>query len=93
METPVVWLVVGFAGQLLFGSRFAVQWVVSERQKRSVFPIAFWYLSIGGGSMLLAYALFRMDPVFILGQLFGIFVYSRNLHLLARERRLARTES
>lgn len=80
----VVWLSVGFAAQALFAMRFLVQWVVTERAKRSVMPIAFWYFSLGGGVMLLVYALYRMDPVFILGQSLGLVVYSRNLYFIHR---------
>ena len=82
----VIWLVIGFTGQLMFGARFLVQWLVSEKQRRSVIPVAFWYLSIGGGLVLLTYALHKLDPVFIAGQLMGVFVYGRNLLLLRAER-------
>ena len=68
-----------------------MQWLVSERQKKSVMPLAFWFLSIGGGLTLLTYAIYRKDPVFIVGQSFGLFVYLRNLQMIARERRLAAT--
>jgi lipid-A-disaccharide synthase-like uncharacterized protein len=78
-----VWLAVGFAGQLVFTSRFLVQWIASERSGRSVVPAAFWWLSLGGAVLLLAYAIWRRDPVFILGQAFGFVVYARNLVLLA----------
>lgn len=78
------WVVVGFAGQLVFSMRFLVQWIASERRKRSVVPIAFWYLSLVGAALLLTYAIYKGDPVFILGQSFGFFVYIRNLRLLAR---------
>lgn len=81
------WVMVGLAGQLLFTARFLVQWLASERAKRSVMPIAFWYFSIGGGLILLAYALYRRDPVFILGQGMGVFIYLRNLWLIHAERR------
>jgi lipid-A-disaccharide synthase-like uncharacterized protein len=76
------WLVVGFAGQLLFTSRFLVQWIASERRRQSVVPTAFWWLSLGGAALLLAYAIYRRDPVFILGQAFGFVVYTRNLVLI-----------
>lgn len=89
MHVSQVWLIVGFAGQALFGARFLVQWVTSERQRRSVIPLAFWYLSIGGSLVLLAYALHRRDPVFVLGQATGLIIYARNLHLIARERKQA----
>lgn len=81
------WTAVGFAGQALFASRFLVQWVSSERAGRSTVPVAFWYLSVLGGLVLLAYALWRLDPVFIAGQCLGLFVYLRNLMLLRDERR------
>jgi lipid-A-disaccharide synthase-like uncharacterized protein len=76
---------IGLAGQACFFSRFLVQWIASERQGRSVVPRAFWYLSISGGLILLSYSLWRRDPVFILGQSVGLFVYLRNLVLLRRE--------
>ncbi|MFC2171349.1 lipid-A-disaccharide synthase N-terminal domain-containing protein [Acidobacteriota bacterium] len=82
-----LWLAVGFVAQTMFFSRFLVQWIVSERKGESVVPIAFWYLSISGGVMLLAYSLYRQDPVFILGQVCGLIVYSRNLILIFRKRR------
>lgn len=65
-------------------ARFLVQWIVSERRRQSVIPLAFWYLSLGGGSMLLCYAIYRRDPVFILGQSTGVVIYGRNLMLLRR---------
>jgi lipid-A-disaccharide synthase-like uncharacterized protein len=81
------WVILGFAAQALFTMRFVVQWVASERSGHSVIPIAFWFFSIGGGLLLLAYALYRRDPVFILGQGFGVFVYLRNLQFVLRDRR------
>ena len=84
-----VMLTVGFAGQALFAMRFIIQWLKSEINKRSVIPIAFWYFSIAGGSTLFVYALWRQDPVFILGQATGLFIYSRNLWLIHREKREA----
>jgi lipid-A-disaccharide synthase-like uncharacterized protein len=81
-----LWLGVGFGGQLLFSARFLVQWLSSERAGRSVVPLAFWYLSLGGGFLLLLYAIYRRDPVFILGQVTGFFIYARNLYLIHRER-------
>jgi lipid-A-disaccharide synthase-like uncharacterized protein len=86
MDLSAFWLLVGFAGQGLFSARFVVQWLTSERARRSVIPVAFWYLSLAGGACLLAYALHRADPVFILGQGAGLSVYLRNLYLIARER-------
>ena len=77
------WLVlVGYVGQALFTMRFVVQWVASERAKKSVFPVAFWFFSIGGGVLLLVYALYRRDPVFIAGQALGLVVYFRNLYFI-----------
>lgn len=87
METETIWFIVGFMGQALFSARFLVQWVSSERRKRSVVPLAFWYFSIGGGATLLAYAIHRLDPVFIVGQAAGLLIYLRNLQLIYRERR------
>ncbi len=85
-----VWLLIGFAGQALFASRFIIQWFKSELEGRSVIPIAFWYCSLGGGIVLLAYAIYKKDPVFIIGQASGLLVYGRNLHLVFRERALLR---
>ncbi len=89
MTGQEIWLAVGFLGQAMFASRFLVQWLYSERAGRSVIPLAFWFLSIAGGATLLAYALYKRDPVFIVGQMGGLLVYGRNLHLIYRERRLA----
>jgi len=81
------WNVLGSVGQLLFASRFLIQWIRSEMAGRSIIPLAFWYCSLGGGLLLLAYAVYREEPVFIAGQIPGIVVYSRNLYLIARERK------
>jgi lipid-A-disaccharide synthase-like uncharacterized protein len=80
----LAWVGFGLAGQLLFTARFLVQWIASERARRSVVPVSFWYFSMGGGLMLLAYAIYRADPVFVLGQLMGVVVYARNLWLIHR---------
>jgi lipid-A-disaccharide synthase-like uncharacterized protein len=77
-------LIVGYVAQFLFAMRFVVQWIASERAGRSVVPTTFWIFSIGGGLMLLGYAIYRKDPVFILGQAFGVFVYLRNLQFVMR---------
>ncbi len=82
-----LWIVIGFIGQTLFSLRFIVQWLSSEKVKRSVIPLAFWYFSLGGGAILFAYALHRNDPVFAVGQGTGLFIYVRNLYLVYRERR------
>ncbi|NOU21097.1 MAG: lipid A biosynthesis protein [Methyloglobulus sp.] len=87
MDKATIWLVIGFLGQALFSARFIVQWLQSEREKRSVFPVAFWYFSIAGGITLLAYAIYREDPVFIVGQLTGLFIYLRNLYFVIYERK------
>ena len=79
-------ILVGYLAQFLFAMRFVVQWIASERAGRSVVPTTFWVFSIGGGIMLLGYALYRKDPVFILGQAFGVFVYIRNLQFVLRGR-------
>ena len=83
------WVLLGYVGQTLFAMRFVVQWVASERVGRSVIPVAFWFFSIGGGLVLFAYALYIRDPVFIIGQGLGLFVYLRNLYFVFRERRAA----
>jgi lipid-A-disaccharide synthase-like uncharacterized protein len=82
------WAWVGIFAQLLFTARFVVQWIASERAKRSVIPTAFWWLSISGGLMLFIYALFRRDPVFILGQGLGMVIYARNLWFVLNEQRI-----
>jgi len=90
MTADQVWLGVGFLGQAFFSMRFLVQWIASERRKESVIPTSFWFFSIGGGLALFIYAVHRLDPVFMLGQGAGLFVYLRNLYLVRRkERRLA----
>lgn len=86
MTPDILWLGIGLFGQALFSMRFLVQWLRSERAGRSVVPIAFWYLSLGGGLLLLSYAIHRRDPVFILGQLTGVIVYLRNLQLIYLQR-------
>jgi len=80
------WVLLGFAAQGMFTMRFLVQWLASERAGRSVIPTAFWLFSIAGGLLLLAYALYRRDVVFIVGQSFGVLVYLRNLQFVLRDR-------
>mgnify|MGYP001423777342 CR=1 FL=1 len=82
----ITFLIIGLIGQGLFASRFIVQWIYSEKKGESHIPIIFWYLSIFGGIGLLVYAIFRKDPVIILGQTFGIFIYLRNLFLIYKNR-------
>ncbi len=83
--TEIIFLLIGFIGQGLFASRFIFQWIYSEKKGESYIPIIFWYLSIFGGMGLLTYAIFRKDPVIIIGQLFGIFIYCRNLYLIYKK--------
>ena len=78
-------IIVGFAGQGLFAMRFILQWLSSEKQAKSVIPVAFWYFSIGGGAVLLLYAIWRQDPVIICGQGLGLFIYLRNLYFIRRD--------
>jgi lipid-A-disaccharide synthase-like uncharacterized protein len=85
MSTPAsekAWLGVGFLAQLMFSMRFIVQWIASERARRSIVPETFWYFSLFGGAMLLAYAVYRLDPVFMLGQAMGLIIYSRNIYFI-----------
>ena len=84
--TTSLWLGLGFVAQAIFASRFIVQWISSEKAGQSVVPIAFWYLSLGGSLLLLIYAIYRKDPVFIIGQSIGGLIYARNLALIARKR-------
>ena len=86
------WVALGFLAQGLFTARFLVQWLASERAGHSVIPLAFWLFSIGGGVLLLVYALYRKDPVFIAGQAFGVFVYLRNLYFVMRDRKNTEVE-
>jgi lipid-A-disaccharide synthase-like uncharacterized protein len=92
-STETIWLAIGFTGQACFFMRFFVQWISSEREKRSVIPVAFWYFSLGGATILLAYAIHRQDPVFIVGQSTGFFIYLRNLHLLSLEKKQKAAEA
>jgi lipid-A-disaccharide synthase-like uncharacterized protein len=87
------WVLLGFLAQACFTMRFVVQWIASERAKRSVVPIAFWFFSLFGGSLLFIYAIQRQDPVFIAGQGMGLIIYIRNLWLIANERRAAMADT
>jgi|SRR6516162_7289500 lipid-A-disaccharide synthase-like uncharacterized protein len=87
MSAEQFWLSVGLAAQAFFSMRFVVQWIVSERRKASVMPVAFWLFSVCGGLMLLTYAIHRRDPVFIVGEVVTTSIYLRNLQLLWRARR------
>ncbi|MGZ8161955.1 MAG: lipid-A-disaccharide synthase N-terminal domain-containing protein [Methylobacter sp.] len=92
MSKETIWLAIGFLGQALFSARFLVQWLKSEKERKSVFPIAFWYFSIAGGFTLLAYAIYRQDPVFIVGQFIGLFIYFRNLYFVVGARKKLKAE-
>jgi lipid-A-disaccharide synthase-like uncharacterized protein len=87
MRIEQFWLSIGFLGQVFFSMRFIIQWVASERRRESVIPVAFWFFSLGGAVTLFAYALHRRDPVFILGEGAGTFIYLRNLYLIRRKQR------
>lgn len=82
----IIWVAIGFAGQALFSMRFIIQWFVSERAKKSIVPVAFWYFSVLGGVTLLSYAIYRSDPVFIAGQAGGLVIYARNLYFIHKHR-------
>lgn len=85
LDNETFWLILGFVGQAVFTGRFVLQWLYSEFKKRSIIPVGFWYLSMLGSTILLAYAIYRQDPVFIAGQAFGLLVYMRNLQLISRQ--------
>ena len=82
-----IWVAIGLVGQLMFFGRFLVQWIASERAGRSVIPVAFWFFSVGGGLVILVYSIYRLDPVFIIGNTTGLLIYGRNIFLIVRERR------
>ena len=87
ITSNAIWLVLGLVGQVIFVGRFVLQWLYSEYKKRSEVPLMFWYASLLGGAILLAYAIYKRDPVFIVGQAGGFLVYLRNLQWRLRERR------
>ena len=84
---PKFWLIFGLLGQSMFFMRFLIQWIASEKQKKSVIPVIFWYFSISGAVVLLIYSIYRKDPVFIIGQSVGFLIYARNLYFIYRKRR------
>ena len=86
ISAETLWVIIGFGGQALFFGRWLVQWFRSERERESTIPLSFWYLSLVGGLITLAYAVYRRDPVFITGQAVGTLVYVRNLVLIYRTR-------
>ena len=81
-STEITWLALGFSAQLMFSMRFIIQWIASERARRSIVPETFWYFSFVGGAMLFAYAIYRVDPVFIMGQGMGLLIYARNIYFI-----------
>ncbi len=82
--TTAIWLSIGFAGQALFGMRFLVQWLCSEKKRKSIIPLSFWYFSIAGSAVLICYAVHRQEPVFIAGEALSFLIFSRNLQLVLR---------
>jgi lipid-A-disaccharide synthase-like uncharacterized protein len=84
MDKNLIWMIIGFVGQGFFSARFIVQWVMSEIKKQSIIPLGFWYFSLLGGATLFAYALYKEDPVFIVGQGAGLLIYTRNLYLIRK---------
>ena len=88
MEISLTWLVVGLIGQLFFSARFIIQWIYSEINKKSIIPVDFWFFSILGGVTLLAYAIHRKDPVFILGQSAGLLIYARNIYFIRKQNKI-----
>ncbi|MGH1406677.1 MAG: lipid-A-disaccharide synthase N-terminal domain-containing protein [Rhodomicrobiaceae bacterium] len=89
----LLWLSLGLGAQAMFSTRFIIQWIASERAKKSIVPEAFWYFSFVGGFMLFMYALHRMDPVFIIGQGTGLFIYSRNIYLIWKNKVFSREKT
>ncbi len=81
-----IWITIGLLGQLMFSMRFVIQWLVSEKHKKSIIPEAFWYFSLAGGIILFSYAVHIKDPVFILGQSIGIFIYLRNIYFIKKQK-------
>ena len=88
MEISIGWLIVGFMGQIFFSTRFILQWIYSEIKKKSIIPLGFWFFSILGGITLLIYAVHRKDPVFIMGQATGLFIYARNLYFINKQNKI-----
>ena len=80
--TELIWIFIGLTAQFLFSMRFLVQWIATERARTSIIPETFWYFSFFGGLLLLAYAIYRLDPVFILGQAMGLVIYLRNIYFI-----------
>lgn len=79
-----LFMLVGLVGQAMFSMRFIIQWIASEKAGKSVIPFSFWVFSLGGSALLLLYAIYRRDPVFILGQAPNLLIYSRNIWLIKK---------
>lgn len=92
-STELAWLLIGFTAQLMFSMRFIIQWIASEKARRSIVPETFWYFSFFGGLMLFAYAIYRVDPVFIMGQGTGLLIYARNIYFIWSDKKNAREMS
>ncbi len=86
--SELIWISVGLVAQLMFSMRFIVQWLATEKARASIIPETFWYFSFGGGLLLLAYAIYRLDPVFMLGQATGLVIYSRNIYFIWLSKRV-----
>jgi len=84
--TEIVWLSVGLFGQAMFSMRFIIQWIVSEKKRDSVVPIAFWYFSLAGATIVLAYGIYKVEPVLIIGQSTGFVIYLRNLYFIHKRK-------
>jgi lipid-A-disaccharide synthase-like uncharacterized protein len=89
MDISLGWLIIGFLGQIFFSARFILQWIYSEINKKSIIPLGFWFFSILGGITLLIYAIHRKDPVFIMGQATGLFIYARNLYFINKQHKIS----
>ncbi|ERT69941.1 MAG: lipid-A-disaccharide synthase N-terminal domain-containing protein [Cetobacterium somerae] len=90
VENWNIFLIIGFIGQGLFSMRFIIQWLASEKAKKSVIPFSFWIFSLSGSIFLLIYAIYKKDPVFILGQAPNVLIYSRNIYLIKKNRGVER---
>jgi lipid-A-disaccharide synthase-like uncharacterized protein len=86
MTTEQMWVGIGVVGQAFFGMRILLQWIATERQQRSVVPLSFWLFSVVGAITLLSYAIYRLDPVFIIAEVMGLLIYARNLCFVRRSR-------
>ena len=88
MDISLGWLIIGFLGQIFFSTRFLLQWIYSEINRKSIIPLGFWFFSILGGLTLLVYAIHRKDPVFIMGQAMGLLIYARNIYFINKQNKI-----